>query len=85
VDAAELGPEWQEACAFFRSTLEHIAGVLREEYPPNGIPPWGKGWGKEADEKLEARGIDTSRAQYFRAVELNHERLANATAGWSQL
>jgi hypothetical protein len=62
---------------------EYIAAVLREEYRPHGIPPRGKGWDKGAKETLRARGIDTSRAEYFHAVAIN-KRLAKAIAGRSQ-
>jgi hypothetical protein len=61
-----------------RSTREHAAAVLREEYRPHGIPPRGKGWGKEADKKLRLRGVDISRPEYFRAVGLNKMRLASS-------
>jgi hypothetical protein len=60
-----------------RSDCEHAAAVLREEYRPHGIPPRGKGWGKEADKKLKARGVDIKRATYGRAVALN-KRLAKS-------
>jgi hypothetical protein len=60
-----------------QSKREHIAAVLREEHPPHGIPRRGKGWDKGAKETLKARGIDTSRAEYSRAVALN-KRLAKS-------
>jgi hypothetical protein len=54
--------------AVIRSAREHAAAVLREEYRPHGIPPRGKGWGKEADKKLKTHGVDIRRATYSRAV-----------------
>jgi hypothetical protein len=60
-----------------RSAREHTAAVLRAEYPPYGIPPRGQGWDKGAKAKLEARGVDTCRAEYFHAVKIN-KRLANS-------
>jgi len=59
------------------SGCERAAAVLREEYRPHGVPPRGKGWGKEADKKLKARGVDIKRATYSRAVALN-KRLAKS-------
>jgi hypothetical protein len=63
--------------AVIQSKRERIAAVLREEYPPHGTPRRGQGWDKEAKETLKARGIDTPRAEYSRAVAIN-KRLANS-------
>jgi hypothetical protein len=56
------------------SAPEHIAEVLRTMFPPSGVTDMG--W-KEADRKLKAFGVITSRPTYYRALEINRLRLCS--------
>jgi hypothetical protein len=67
----------------FSSEDERIAWALRAAFPPHGIVPTGMVW-KEVRRKLKARGVNTSRPTYFRALKLNRAHLADTTTGQSQ-
>jgi hypothetical protein len=53
---------------------ERIAEVLRTMFPPSGVTDMG--W-KEADRKLKAFGVITSKPTYYRALEINRLRLCS--------
>jgi hypothetical protein len=81
--ATELVTVANASFVVFSSAAERIAWALRAVFPPHGVVPKGMVW-KEVRRRLKARGVETSRPTYFRAKQLNRERLVDATTGQSQ-